>query len=59
MTPVKSWTALMMSGVARKIESTTASAMRITRDLILSPMVRSNMTTDIVTTKWYYCYNYY
>ena len=50
MTPVKNWTALRTSGVARKMESTAASAMRITRDLMLSPLVRSNMTTDIVTT---------
>ena len=50
LTPVKSWTALRMSGVARKMESTAASAMRITRSLMLSPLVRSNMTTDIVTT---------
>ena len=49
MTPVKNWTALRTSGVARKMESTAASAMRITRDLMLSPLVRSNMTTDIVT----------
>ena len=47
MTPVKNWTVLRTSGVARKMESTAASAMRITRDLMLSPLVRSNMTTDI------------
>ena len=50
MTPVKNWTALRTSGVARKMESTAASAMRITRDLMLSPLVRSNLTTNIVIT---------
>ena len=45
MTPVKNWTALRTSGVARKMESTAASAMRITQDLMLSLLVRSNVTT--------------
>ncbi|KAL2101801.1 hypothetical protein ACEWY4_003562 [Coilia grayii] len=35
---IASWTALRMSGVARKMECTAASAMRIMSDLTLSPL---------------------